>query len=202
MKLRRYASTRVVGVVTIVSVLCGCVPSDVESSKDTSASEATAESQRAAAYSANGSMTMTEDGYGPLAIGMTVNDAAASVGAPAPSMTGIDPACAYVHIATLPTGLRVMVVHDTVARIDVDSGHVATGLGARIGDREWRVRDLYLSRVAVQPHKFLPNGHYMIVSPIPPTDSGMRMVFETDGERVIRYRAGRLPEVMWVEGCS
>ena len=27
-------------------------------------------------------------------------------------------------------------------------------------------------------------------------------LIETDGERVTRYRAGRLPEVEWVEACG
>ena len=37
-----------------------------------------------------------------------------------------------------------------------------------------------------------------------PSDPALpyRLVFETDGERVTRYRAGRLPEVEWVEGCA
>ena len=33
-------------------------------------------------------------------------------------------------------------------------------------------------------------------------DSGFEVVFETDSQRVTRYRAGRLPEVEYVEGCS
>jgi hypothetical protein len=29
-----------------------------------------------------------------------------------------------------------------------------------------------------------------------------RIVFETDGQRVTRFRAGRLPAVQYVEGCG
>jgi hypothetical protein len=32
--------------------------------------------------------------------------------------------------------------------------------------------------------------------------AGKEIVFETDGKRVTMFRAGRLPEVEWVEGCS
>ena len=37
---------------------------------------------------------------------------------------------------------------------------------------------------------------------VTPADTTRRLVFETDGARVLRYRAGRRPEVEWVEGCS
>ena len=33
-------------------------------------------------------------------------------------------------------------------------------------------------------------------------DSAYRLIFETDGQRVTEYRAGLLPAVEWVEGCS
>ena len=29
-----------------------------------------------------------------------------------------------------------------------------------------------------------------------------RIIFETDGKRVVKYRAGRGPQVEYVEGCS
>ena len=145
---------------------------------------------------------MTENGYGPLAIGMTVQDAAQAIGARSPGAPPSSTGCVYVSLPNTPPGLRVMAIRDTVVRIDIDSGRVATGLGARIGDPEWRTRDLYGSRVTVQPSKYVRGGSTITVSPIPPTDSGRRIVFETDGSRVTSYRAGRVPEVQWVEGCS
>jgi hypothetical protein len=35
-----------------------------------------------------------------------------------------------------------------------------------------------------------------------PADSMLRIIFETDSGRVVRYRAGRRPPVDYVEGCS
>jgi hypothetical protein len=32
--------------------------------------------------------------------------------------------------------------------------------------------------------------------------AGKAIVFETNGKTVTNFRAGRLPEVKWVEGCS
>jgi hypothetical protein len=146
--------------------------------------------------------TVTATGYGPLRIGMTVANAASALNSPVPSMAGMDTACAYARIANAPPGMRVMIAGGTVARVEIDSSTVATGLGVRVGDPESHVRDLYGSRVTVSPHKYLPNGHYMVVAPVPPTDSAFRLIFETDGNRVTKYRAGRLPEVEWVEGCA
>jgi hypothetical protein len=146
--------------------------------------------------------TVTATGYGELRIGMTVANAAIALKSAIPSTAGLDTACAYIHIAKAPPGLRIMIVGGTVARIEIDSSSIATGLGARVGDSESRVRELYGSRVTVEPHKYLPHGHYMVVAPIPPTDAGFRLIFETDGSRVTKYRAGRLPQVQWVEGCA
>jgi hypothetical protein len=88
------------------------------------------------------------------------------------------------------------------ARVEVDSGAtIATAAGARIGDGEERVRSLYPGRVAMTPHKYVAGHHYLTVTPAA-ADSAYRLVFETDGQRVTRYRAGRRPAVEYVEGCG
>lgn len=147
-------------------------------------------------------LTVTATGYGALRIGMTVRNAATALGSPEPSMVGLDTACAYPKFDNQPAGMRIMIVRGNVARLDIDSASIATGLGARVGDPESRIKELYGSRVVVQPHKYDSTGHYLIVNPIPPTNVGFELVFETDSGRVTRYRAGRMPEVEWVEGCS
>ena len=109
--------------------------------------------------------------------------------------------CGYLAWADGPPGVRVMVEGGRVARVDVDSGGVATALGARIGDAESRVQSLYAGRVAVTPHKYT-DGHYLVVTPSAPGDSAYRLIFETAAGRVTRYRAGRRPAVEYVEGCG
>ena len=94
-----------------------------------------------------------------------------------------------------------MVVEGRVARVDVRSGTTMTSEGARVGSTEREVQDLYLGLVDVQPHKYTA-GRYLIVTPAGPSGADYRLVFETDGERVERYRAGALPAVEWVEGCG
>jgi hypothetical protein len=93
-----------------------------------------------------------------------------------------------------------MLLDDVVARIDVDSAGIPTVEGAQVGDTEARIFELYHGRVASLPHKYLKDGHNLVV---PQTSTGTsRYVFETDGKRVLRYRVGRPPAVDLVEGCS
>jgi hypothetical protein len=140
---------------------------------------------------------VSERGVGPVRVGMSVNEAEAALGAPLLRPRSLAD-CAYVRPSQGPAGLSFMVVQGRIARIDVDSATVATTAGARVGDSEARVRALYGERLIVSPHKYV-EGHYLTVTP---RDTGHRVVFETDGQRVTRYRAGRLPEVKWVERCG
>jgi hypothetical protein len=101
----------------------------------------------------------------------------------------------------LPDGVSLMVVSDTVARVDIRKAGTMTTTGAAVGDSEPRVLELYRGLIHVEPHKYTgPVGHYLIVTP--PGDSVHRIIFETDGKVVTRYRAGRRPAVEYVEGCA
>jgi hypothetical protein len=91
-----------------------------------------------------------------------------------------------------------MVESGAIARVDVDSGDAVTAEGARIGDTEERVKTLY-SGLTITPHKYT-SGHYLTTRFA--TDTTYRIVFETDGQRVVRYRAGRIPQVEYVERCG
>jgi hypothetical protein len=103
--------------------------------------------------------------------------------------------CVYAKVPAVP-GLLVMLFGAKVVRLDVIAAGLATAAGARVGDSEQQVRELYPG-VRVEPHKYT-DGHYLVVD----GNAGRRLVFETDGARVTRYRAGAVPQVDWVEGCS
>ena len=111
------------------------------------------------------------------------------------------PGCRIVRSGMVPGGVSFLVVDDVIARVQVESGGAQTEEGVRIGDSEARVKEVYAGRVTITPHKYTL-GHYVTVAPATAADSGFRLLFETDGQRVTRYRAGRLPEVGWVEGCA
>jgi len=114
--------------------------------------------------------------------------------------------CLEITLPAMPRGTWLMALSDSagvvrIERVDVDSAGVLTAEGAGVGDAEARVIELYRERVAVQPHKYTgPQGHYLVVTS--PGDTLHRIVFETDGQRVVKYRAGRRPAVDFVEGCG
>jgi hypothetical protein len=116
----------------------------------------------------------------------------------------MNPACDYVFPAVgagIPEGVSVMVVKGKIARIDVDTGSVTTEEGAKIGDTEEKIKSIYGDDLQIHPHKYITGGHYLVV-PGDSASAGKALVFETDGQHVTMFRAGRQPEVQWVEGCS
>jgi hypothetical protein len=144
--------------------------------------------------------TVTPAGIGPLRAGMTLADARAALGAPLPDPPpGAE--CAHVPVGGAPGEVLAMIVDGRVARIEVKDGAVATDRGARVGDSEARIDSLYRGRVRREPHKYT-DGSYLVVEAEAPADAAQRLVFETDGTKVVEYRAGLMPAVSWVEGCG
>ena len=94
-----------------------------------------------------------------------------------------------------------MIVQGRIARIDIDSAGPATAEGIRVGDDTTGAMSTYAPRLVVSPHKYT-DGTYLTVTPAAPADSGFRLIFETNGGKITHIRAGRLPEVGWVESCS
>lgn len=147
-------------------------------------------------------LALNEDGLGQIQVGMTLAEAV-NMGLlnENPNMKSN---CDFVFPAVgagIPEGVSVMVVKGDIARIDVDTGSVTTEDGAKIGDTEDRLKSIYDGDLQIGPHKYIEGGHYMTVMG-DSASAGKAIVFETDGKRVTMFRAGRLPEVKWVEGCS
>jgi hypothetical protein len=146
-------------------------------------------------------LTVTEHGIGPLRAGMTLPEASAALGDALGVPSSADTAgCRYVPWRGGPPGVRVMVEGGRIARVDVDSAGVRTAAGAGIGDSEDQIQRLYAGHVAVTPQKYT-EGHYLTVIPNA-SDSTSAIVFETTGGKVTRFRAGRRPQVEYVEGCG
>ena len=145
---------------------------------------------------------LNEDGLGPVQVGMTLAEAV-NMGL-LNENPNMKKDCDFVFPAVgagIPDNVGVMIVKGKVARIDVDTGSVTTEDGAKIGDTEDKIKSIYDGDLQIEPHKYIPGGHYMIVMG-DSTSAGKAIVFETNGKVVTNFRAGRLPEVKWVEGCS
>ena len=136
---------------------------------------------------------------GPVRTGMTVAEASKALGADLKPTYDVSDICDMLDVPGGPTDLSLMVVSDTIVRFDVSDTLTATALtGLRVGSSEAQVLAAYPGKVRVEPHEYAgPDGHYLVVG----SDSLEALVFETDGKRVTRYRAGRKPAVEWVEGC-
>lgn len=141
------------------------------------------------------------DGIGPIRVGVPLTVLSRTLGEPLRADYTDFEGCDFIRPAALRPGVSLMVLHDTVVRVDVTAAGVQTVDGIEVGDSEAQVFEVYLGRVAVEPHKYTwPEGQYLVVSA--PGDTLHRVIFETDGQHVTLFRAGRRPAVEYVEGCA
>lgn len=197
-------------IIALIALTCtvGCTAersdtNPADSSAPQSASSATPAPPANSASVSNpvsATWTVTPLGLGAIRVGMSVEELRRVGGDVTLPAGGGD--CVYVHPGSAPPGVMVMLAGGQVARIDVDSAGVRTDRGAAVGDTEMRINELYAGRVTTTPHKYVEGAHYLTVAPASPTDTMHRIVFEAEGGRVARFRAGRLPEVSWVERCG
>jgi hypothetical protein len=175
----------------------------IPAARDSSAAPATSAAPTPASPApASPSYTVTEHGIGPLRAGMTFAAGDSALGGALLVPVGVDTTgCDYLVWDGGPPGVHVMFDAHHIARVDIDTASIATAAGARIGDDEARIKRLYPGQVTVTPHKYV-DGHYLTVTPSAPADKQYRIVFETVDGRVARYRAGIMPSVEYVEGCS
>jgi hypothetical protein len=141
---------------------------------------------------------------GPLRYGMSLSEASSALGETLKvDLTEPGESCDYVRPSAAPWGVSFMVIDTVVERVDVSEGDVTTVSGAHIGSTEAEIKALYPGHIEVQPHPYTgPEGHYLIYVPRDPADTTLRIIFETDGDKVTMYRAGRRPAVEYIEGSS
>lgn len=150
---------------------------------------------------ATDSWTVSPRGIGQISAGMTLDEANAATGNALIVPATLEE-CDWVRVKDAPKGLLLMVEGGKITRVNIDdSSTIATTNGAKIGDTEEHIELLYSGQVEVQPHKYT-TGHYLVVTPVDPAEKDYRIVFETDGKKVLRYRSGLVPSVQYVEGCS
>ena len=144
---------------------------------------------------------VTAETYGPVRMGMSADELRSMLGPLLAPRDSLAADCDYLAIGPDGPEVLFMIVAGQLVRVDVRDSSVATLRGARIGDSEANIGRLYgADRVMSTPHAYT-DGHYLTVAPAGAGDNH-RLVFETDGNAVTEYRAGLLPMVGWVEGCS
>ena len=145
--------------------------------------------------------TVDFDGYGPIKIGMRIDNAEKLLGMKLKIDNYLeDESCRCFDIKNEPA-ISFMTDHRVIVRMDVfaEQGGPATDKGAKVGDSEASVLAKYAGRIKVGPHHYTgPEGHYLRVYD---AQGKVRVIFETDGKKVTGYRVGRDPAVEYVEGC-
>lgn len=138
---------------------------------------------------------------GPIKVGMSVEEAEKAAGIKLTQPYSKE--CSYVRPEGSDYDLLFIVIDNRIARIDVrEESRITTARGIGIGDAEEQIKSLYPGQLKVTPHKYDPRGEYLTFVPKNSSEANYRIVFETKRNRVTSVRAGKLPEVEWVEGCS
>ncbi len=139
---------------------------------------------------------ITFNSFGAVKVGMTVSKASKALGVRL--VTTEQDGCRYYSAKSGFKDIGFMVNDGTIARFDVSERGYATDRGAKVGDSEARIKRLYKGLYKVSKH-FYTDGNYIEVDM---RGGKYSIIFETDGKRVTYIRAGRSPEVGYVEGCS
>jgi hypothetical protein len=143
--------------------------------------------------------TLGPRGAGPLRFGMTVDEARAAVPGGLEQLGPEQGSCIYVVPVGAPEGLAFMVVDGVVRRADIGEGYdVPTTLGVTPGDTEAQARAALGDQVEATPHKYV-EGLYLTARS---GEGETWWVVSTSAGTVTEIRAGLMPQVRWVEGCS
>jgi len=143
--------------------------------------------------------------FGPIRFGMTPLEASEAAGLPfgTEDPLGSAPSCYYGFIED-PDFAEVsfLLADGTIGSVQVYGGGFRTDAGAGVGSTADEVRAAYGDVVVEEENPYNPEGLTLIVeSP----DGGGAIFFETDGspeQLVTDFRAGRYPEVSYIEGCA
>ena len=131
--------------------------------------------------------TVSAMGIGTVHIGASLESVAGLLGEPAAGLARGSRPCTAIRTPALPPGVTLIVVGDTVVRVEVDSTGVFTEQGVGVGDTEVGLLVRYSGFIRVETHGI--GAHTLFVAK--PADSPNLMVFETNGSTVVRYRVGR-----------
>ena len=141
---------------------------------------------------------VTWNGVGPIAFGMTREEATRALGKEAQIQSG--PGCSYARLAIGGVERELMIENDRLVRLDVSDSSTSAPGGGRVGIAIAEVRRLYGPTLAQTPHKYVPGASYLTFTN--PSDSTRRIVFEIANGTVAMWRIGLVPQVEYVERCG
>lgn len=153
------------------------------------------------------SVTITPDGWGPLRIGMTLQEVVAAAGPDANpgAVGGPNPdECDEFRPERAPEGLLVMIEDGILTRITISRGTgIGTPSGIQVGDLASAVEAAHGGNAITTPHKYQdPPARYIAVwRTAPPSTEARGIIYEIGQDnRVAHIHAGGA-SIEYVEGC-
>lgn len=192
-----------------VLALAACQPADDAAAPP--ASETPTAQDPAAPADAN---ALTAEGWGPLRIGMTLDEVTQAMGPDSDpeAVGGPEPeACDQFRPERAPEGLLVMIEQGVLTRISImDTSPLRTDRGFGIGSTATEIKAAYGDAAMVEPHHYvgLPAEYITVWNGGRPTepyvqDAAARGVrYETDENGVVTLVHVGGPSIQYVEGCA
>lgn len=144
---------------------------------------------------------ITTEGIGPILAGMTKREAEAAGGIRLKGDGFGVGTCRYLRTNALKE-VGFMFSNGTFARVDVMNPAISTLSGISVGASEDEVFDAYGANIEEEPNFYDPKrSSYLTFVPEDSSDKH-RVLFDVRDGEVINIRAGRLPEIDYVEGCA
>jgi hypothetical protein len=148
------------------------------------------------------------NGIGGIKVGMTPMQAAKETGLKLEKDASGEEECYYlVPTSEYLRGIAFMVTsnkigsdysRDRIARVDITNSDIRTKSGVSIGDTESEVRRTYPDLITADEEY---HHRTLIYTPREAKDQNFRIIFLMDRGKVKSYRAGKIPEVLAIEGC-
>jgi len=140
------------------------------------------------------------DGIGPAMVGMSVSQLDTALHESFSPPRDKDEQLCYSVDSPKHPGVSFMLENAHITRVDVDGSAMATAEGIRVGDTEARVKQVYGSRLKVEPNAY--SGSADPVLTMRSADGRYGIRFITKKRKVRLIYAGRWQSIQYIEGCE
>ncbi|MCB0415221.1 MAG: hypothetical protein KDD50_12860 [Bdellovibrionales bacterium] len=191
--------------IALTLLLSSCLESKNNKSAESNSSAGTTKKQDRSLAAKK--YSLSKEGYGPVKIGMSIQQASKALGIElkSPNPEQDEPYCFYVYPNGDYKDIGFMVTEQKISRIEIrkgdnaNSSNIKTKEGIGIGSTTEEVKLAYRD-LSIDPHPYSPpNAKYLIFK----KGQEFQIIFETDDQGVVEaVRVGKKPEVQYIEGCA
>ena len=143
---------------------------------------------------------LATNGIGPVLTGMSLKETEKQSGLRF-EMSGIfHGSCRYVKPIGGVKNVSFMMNKGSIAVANVMNPQIKTLRDVGIGDSEAKVRSLYAGQLE-RGESLSSRRKVLQFVPKDEEDKNNRIVFSFSNGKLHSFRSGRLPEVLWIEGC-